>query len=285
MTYQEWQMTARNRLRQSGLDERESALVARKLLDFHTQVARAALLFPEETVQNPAELETLLARLERGEPLPHILRAMPFWEFEFQVSSDTLIPRPETELLVEAVLERLENRQNPRICDLGTGSGAIAITLAKVRGDAQICAVELCDKARAIAEQNARQLGATVQFVAGAPDWFSPLETHFPAHKWDVLVSNPPYIASAEIETLATSVREFEPRLALDGGADGLEPYRVFAARGRDFLNESGFFALELGARQFGDVAQLFRESGWRVEAPTHDLAGIERVLVAHNTA
>ena len=278
MTHQQWQNAARARLQNAGHEEPHST--ARLALDWATGKGRAALTDPDAILEEATlrKLENALQKLEARVPWPHISGHANFYNLRFEVSPATLIPRPETEFLVEAVLKRLP--QNARVADLGTGSGAIAITLKKVRPDCQIWATEISPAAREIAQRNALNNRTLVNFLDGTPDWLSPLNAIKPL---DCLVSNPPYIAAKTIETLQPEVRLHEPRGALDGGADGLDPYRIFAENGRNYLKSGGFCAVELGDCQWEVARLLFVTKGWAVESAVYDLQNIPRVLVAHH--
>ena len=278
MTHQQWHRAARARL--EAADHEEAHFTVRLLLDWATRKQHAALAEPDaildaDTLQ---KLENALGQLERRVPLPHLTGRAGFYGLEFEVSPTTLIPRPETEFLVETVQRSLP--PSARLADLGTGSGAIAIALKKARPDCQVWATEISDDARAIAQRNAANNRALVTFLAGTPDWLAPLQ---PLAPLDALVSNPPYIAAAEIETLQPEVRLYEPHEALDGGADGLDPYRIFARDGREILNTGGFFAVELGDNQWESVRELFVANGWAIEPAVCDLQNIRRVLVARH--
>ncbi len=275
MTNQQWQLAARARLQNA--DHEEAHSTARLLLDWATQKKHAALTSPDEILdaETLAKLESALQKLEARVPLPHITGRANFYGLEFEVSPATLIPRPETEFLVEAVLSRLP--LDARVADLGTGSGAIAITIAKMRPDCQLWATDISSDALEVARRNATWLHAPVTFLAGTPDWLMPLQTLAPL---DAIVSNPPYIAAADLENLQSEVRLYEPRGALDGGVDGLDSYRIFAANARDLLAKNGFCALELGDNQWQSVHQLFVANGWSVESAVYDLQNIPRVLV-----
>ncbi len=278
MTHQSWQQRARQTLIRSGQNSDQAHAAARLLLDFATQTRYAALTRPDAEIDAATltQLETALEQLKRRVPLPHITGRANFYGLELEVSPATLIPRPETEFLVEAVLGRLP--PDARVADLGAGSGAIAIALKKTRPDLQVWATDISPDAVAIARRNAAQHQTQITFLDGTTDWLSPLQSLAPL---DAIVSNPPYIAAAEIEHLQPEVRLYEPRSALDGGADGLDPYRIFAVRGRDLLGENGFVAVELGDGQWNKTRDLFAQAGFRVEAAVCDLQNIERVLVA----
>ena len=277
MTHQQWQHQARQRLIESGHSPAEAHATARVALDWATRTRYAALKHPDAALdaQTSARLEAALRQLERRVPLPHVAGRAEFYGLQLEVSPATLIPRPETEFLVEAVLARLP--QTARVADLGTGSGAIALALQKTRPDLKVWATELSPPALEIARRNAALHGAKVQFLPGTSDWLSPLQNLAP---FDALVSNPPYIAAAALETLQPEVRH-EPRGALDGGVDGLDPYRIFADKGRQLLKPDGFCAVELGDDQWDAARDLFVTAGWRVLPPVYDLQSIKRVLVA----
>ena len=278
MTNQQWQLAARARLQTAGHEEPHAA--ARLTLDWATGKQRAALLNPDANLSDETlqKLENALCKLEARVPFPHISGRASFYNLEFEVSPATLIPRPETEWLVEAALKRLPS--HARVADLGTGSGAIAIAIKKTRPDCQIWATEISPDAREIARRNANHNHALITVLEGTSDWLTPLNSLKPL---DGLVSNPPYIAAAAIDNLQPEVALYEPRGALDGGADGLDPYRIFAEYGRDYLNKGGFCAVELGDEQWEKVRQLFVTNGWAVETAVYDLQNIPRVLVARH--
>ncbi|HEX8465171.1 MAG TPA: peptide chain release factor N(5)-glutamine methyltransferase [Abditibacterium sp.] len=281
MTNEDFIRIATQELQQHGsLDRAEAHGRARLLLDAITGTRFSHLMAPDKQLE-PWQVQRSrqwLADALRGRPIPYILNRAAFYGLDFMVDERVLIPRPETELLVETALDGLQNCREPRVADLGTGSGIIAVSLAKSRPDAQVLALDLSPGALEIARQNAELHGVSIQWLQGDGPWLAPLEDFA---RFDAIISNPPYIPAREIETLDIGVRDFEPRLALDGGADGLSPYRELAVGSAELLRESGFVALELGAGQFSDVRALFEARGWQVEAARRDLAGIERVLVA----
>jgi release factor glutamine methyltransferase len=235
--------------------------------------------FPEEM---RAEWESRVRRRASREPLQYILGVQEFYGRAFRVSPAVLIPRPETELLVEEVLKRRERFPSPPlIVDIGTGSGAIALTLACEWPDARVVAVDLSPDALAVAAENAGRLGVAerVAFVRG--DLVEPLLERGvqPA----IVVSNPPYIPSKDCRELEPEVREHEPMLALDGGEDGLYPYRVISAALPRLWGEQrpALVAYEVGQGQAQDVAAMIRQAVPDVETLVRpDLAGIERVVL-----
>lgn len=224
--------------------------------------------------------ENLLSRRLRREPTAYITGKREFWSLDFQVSPDVLIPRPETELLVEIVLTLAkESPLAPRIVDLGTGSGAVAVALASELTSAEIIATDVSAEALAVAARNAvrNDLAGRIRFVQG--DLFAALE---PDQRFDLIVSNPPYIRRSDIDTLVPEVNRWEPRGALDGGWDGLDYYRRIAAQAFRYLAPHGALAVEIGAGMSQAVAALLQDAAECIEVNTYnDYAGIERVVVA----
>jgi len=244
---------------------------ARRLLAAVLGVPIEALVArPELTVDEAAaaHFATLAARRAKGEPVAYLLGEKEFYGRDFVVSPAVLVPRPETELLVELALARLRSLPAPRVLDLGTGSGCIAITLALECPAASLLAVERSADALAVARANARRLGARVEFVLG--DWYDNVGGRF-----DAIVANPPYVAAADpyLQDL-----QGEPQHALVAGADGLDDLRRIVAGAPAHLQPGGWLAVEHGHDQAASVRQLFALAGF-VAIETHrDLAGIERV-------
>lgn len=281
MLFIEFLATATAQLQSTGLSRAQAHNRARLLLDWASGERYAHLARPESRLDQKQQqiLDAALQDLKKGRPLPYITGQQAFFGLDFQVDERVLIPRPETELLVETALKNLNSIESPRIADLGTGSGCIAISLATARHDAQIFASDLSNDALELATENAARLGAAIGFVAGQNgDWAAPIRKFAP---FNAIISNPPYIAPLKIEQLQPEVRLFEPRWALDGGENGLDCYRQLAAQVGELLQADGFLALEVGAEQFGEVAQLLAAQNWHTEAPIFDLAGHARVLVA----
>jgi release factor glutamine methyltransferase len=216
-------------------------------------------------------------RRVRHEPLQHIVGSVEFRELELEVNSDVLIPRPETEGLVEVALTCLKGRTTPSVLDLGCGSGAIALAIAQECKAAQITAVDLSAEALQVAQRNAESNGLAdrVDWLCG--DLWAPLA---PEQTYDLIVSNPPYISTADIVELEPEVRDFEPRLALDGGDDGLDFYRRIAVEAAARLNGGGDVVLEIGAGQDSPVGALFEGPQWDKVEIQPDLAGILRVVM-----
>jgi release factor glutamine methyltransferase len=242
--------------------------------------------------QERARIAAMAMRVAAYEPFSRIVGHREFWGLEFALSPDTLDPRPETETIVEAVLDRLTDRDKAyRFLDLGAGSGCLLLALLSEYPNASGVGVDIAPGAAAMARHNAGRLGlgARAQFVVG--DWGAALSGRFDAGRFDAgrfdagrfdaVVTNPPYIATAELAYLPPEVRDHDPHRALDGGADGLAAYRAIAAELPRLLQPGGLFAAELGFGQAEAVAKIIAEGGLAVEEVAADLAGIARVIVA----
>lgn len=229
-----------------------------------------------------AKADLLAARRAAREPLSRILGKREFWGLAFAVSPAVLDPRADTETLVEAALEEMETRrrENLRILDLGVGSGAIIAALLTELPFATGMGVDRSAEAAAVAEQNLAKLGLFERARVRVGDWSQGLEGPF-----DLIVSNPPYIPSDDINALAREVREHDPRLALDGGTDGLDAYRALAPQIARLLAPYGRFVLEHGEGQGGDVRRILRTAGLEPTGGRNDLGGIGRVVVGRNAA
>lgn len=260
------------------LDSREAALEARLLLQETLGASHAWLLTHEDdalTADNVRTFEDKLQRRLHGEPVAYIVGRREFYGLDLAVSADTLIPRPDTETLVEAALERIPPHQPCKVLDLGTGSGAIALAIASQRPDAELTAVDFSEKALNVASANAKQLNiSNVRFLQS--DWFSNLD----GGTFDIIVSNPPYIAAKDPH-LAQGDLRFEPTSALASGEDGLDDIRQITASAAAFLNVGGWLLLEHGHDQAASVAALLDHHGFGRIGHHHDLAGIARVTAA----
>lgn len=225
--------------------------------------------------QSAAGFADLLERRRRGEPVAHIVGMREFWSLSLAVTADTLIPRPETELLVELALRRLPPRQPLRVLDLGTGTGAIALALARERPLAQLTAIDADARTLAVARRNAARLAiGNVRFLQG--DWFSAVRDE----QFDLIVSNPPYIAESDPHLGQGDVR-FEPRLALVSGADGLDALRVIAGQAVRHLRPQAGLLLEHGHDQGEAVRGLLAAAGLLEVSTSVDLEGRDRVSSA----
>jgi release factor glutamine methyltransferase len=226
-----------------------------------------------------ARFDKFVERRAAREPLAYIVGHKEFYGLEFEVNAHVLIPRPETELLVETALEFLARKPQAMVLDLGTGSGAIAIAIAVNAPGVQITATDISTAALTLARHNAERLGCAerVEFAAG--DCWAALPCSHP--KFDLILSNPPYIPADELARLQPEVARFEPEIALSGGRDGLKFYRRIAREVTSYLTAGGEVIVEVGARQAGEVAGLLSDSGCRVLELPRDLAGHERVVRA----
>lgn len=221
-----------------------------------------------------ADFERLLLRRLAGEPVAYLLGERGFWRFDLQVTPATLIPRPETERLVELALERLPAGRALRIADLGTGTGAIALALAHERPQAQVVAVDVSEPALAVARANAGLLGlARVEFRHG--DWLAPLA----GERFDLIASNPPYIADDDAHLQQGDLR-FEPRSALASGHDGLDAIRVIVADAPDHLAPGGWLLIEHGWEQGGAVRELMLAAGLQQVETATDWEQRDRVTL-----
>ncbi len=228
-----------------------------------------------------ARVERLAARRLAREPMSHVLGWREFWSLRFKVTSDVLTPRPDSETLVEAVMRALPDRAAKlRLLDLGVGSGCLLLSLLHELPHASGVGIDRSARALVVARQNARALDLAGRAELRAGDWGEGIEEVF-----DIVVSNPPYVPSDDIETLDPEVSEHEPWLALDGGADGLDCYRRLAGQLGYLVRPGGIVALEVGKGQAAMVARLIRAAGF-IDISTHnDLAGIPRAILARRSS
>jgi len=241
-------------------------------------------LVNREREQAPAaglnQLQEMAERRLRGEPVVRILGEKEFYGLVFTLGQFTLVPRPETEMLVVRGLELLAGRTNKRILDLGTGTGCVVISLLVESPSATGVGVDLSPEALVTAQHNADRHGVEKRLNLRRGSWFEPLER---GEQFDLIVSNPPYIATNEIPGLMREVRDHDPALALDGGADGLDPYRAIFAQAASWLKPDGAILLEIGANQGVPVTGLAVKAGFRDVRVHKDLAGLDRVVEAHH--
>ena len=257
------------------LPANEARLEAQFLLQHCLSVNRAWLLTHENDVMEGdarVAFDALLQRRLNGEPIAYILGKREFYGLEFKVTADTLIPRPDTETLVEAALEKIPADQSCPVLDLGTGTGAIALSVARHRVHAQVTAVDTSSAALTVAQGNAKNLGVSnVQFVLS--DWFTELQ----GRTFDVIVSNPPYIAEEDVHLQRGDLR-FEPVSALASGKDGLDSIRHIISQAPHYLNPTGWLMLEHGYDQSQAVAGLMEDAGYQSISSFLDLSGLYRV-------
>ncbi len=267
-------------LEKKGIES--SRLHAELLLAHVLKLPRMKLYLNFERVLASAEtdqLRELVRRRGQREPLQHIVGSTSFCGYEIAVNRQVLVPRPETEILAEFGWNFLStiNHQPSTALDFGTGSGCIAIALAIKCPAAQVFALDISPEALEVAKQNAahHNVAEQIQFLAG--DSFNALP---PELKLDLIISNPPYIPTAEIETLQPEVRDFDPRGALDGGPDGLRFFRQLAAEGLTRLKPEGKIMLEFGDGQAGAIKEIFTSQKWIVEAVKDDYNQRPRILI-----
>lgn len=265
------------RLRQAGFATPE--LDARLLVQGVTGASDIEMVREPGTRMTEAEVARL-AEYERrrfaGEPVSRILGEREFWGLTFVVTAATLDPRPDSETLIEASLALLRDVSAPRILDLGTGTGCLLLALLHERADATGMGVDVSSEALDVASANAARLGLAARASFRVGNWTEGLDERF-----DLVISNPPYIRHDDIATLEVEVREHDPMLALNGGADGFDAYRALAHLLPDFLTQAGHAVIELGAGQAGEVTSLFEKAGLSVIRVDSDLGNVPRALVA----
>jgi release factor glutamine methyltransferase len=285
-----------------------SRLQVELLLAHLLKMPRMKLYLDFERVLTPAETDALrefVKRRGRREPLQHITGSTSFCGYDIAVNRHALVPRPETELLAESGWEFLStiNHQPSTALDFGTGTGCIAIALAAKCPGARIAALEVSSEALALARENAaaNKVAGQIEFLQG--DGLAALQSEGPVprvpnlknedsdpwnsslRQFDLIISNPPYIPSAEIATLLPEVRDFDPRGALDGGADGLDFYRLFAAQAKPFLKPGAKIMLEFGDGQAEAIRDIFEAQKWIVEAVKEDYSHRARILIAKSSS
>jgi len=269
------------KFRQAGIDSADTD--ARLLIGHALDIDRATMMANGEralTAEETKAIDALAGRRLKREPVARIFGHKEFWSLPLQIGDAVLVPRPETETVIEAALDTIVRdglrMEALRILDIGTGSGALLLALVSELPNALGTGTDISTAALTIARANAESLALASRctfvecdIAAGLPGLF------------DLIVSNPPYVAHDDIATLEPEVRDYDPVLALDGGADGLDGYRAIAHEARRLLAPGGRLFVELGAGQESAVRALFTEAGLTVGAPRNDLAGIPRVLSA----
>lgn len=251
-------------------------LNAELLLAHQCKLPRLKLYLQFERALCDAESDAfrdLLVRRGKREPLQHIVGSTSFCGLDIAVSNVALVPRPETELLAELAWKFLATRENPSFLEIGAGTGCVSLAIAQNAPNAKGVAVEISPEAFALAQKN---LAGKIDLRLG--NLFEPIR---PEEKFDAIVSNPPYIPTAEIATLSPEVRDHDPRPALDGGPDGLDFYRIFATEAPIFLKPTGKLIVEFGDGQASAIACLLRDAGWTNIEIVKDLTKKERALAA----
>ncbi|CAN5145732.1 peptide chain release factor N(5)-glutamine methyltransferase [soil metagenome] len=270
---------ARDRLKAAGIDS--PVIDARLLVEAACEATRVDIVtdpYREVTHEQTARLDDYVERRMRREPVSHILGRKGFWKIMLGVNSHVLTPRPETEVIVDLVLKRFPDGRAFNVLDLGVGSGAIILSILAERAAAKGLGIDVSEDALAVARDNAAVLGLAGRLALLRSDWTAGLGPD----AFDVVVSNPPYIATEVIETLDPEVRDHEPRLALDGGADGLDAYRILAPEILRVLKPGGLFAVEIGYDQKDAVEALFNAAGGDDVWTIKDLSDRHRVVTGH---
>lgn len=273
-------VNVRQQLTEAGMQE--ANLEARLLVEHFTGTERKdAITSPDRLIGDVevAALEAALSRRLAGEPVHRIMGAREFYGLQLKLSVDTLEPRPDTETLIELALPvarcLIARKGKCRILDLGTGTGAIALALLSELPEATAIGVDISDGALETAKANAHINGCEARFTTLKSDWFAQVEGEY-----DLIISNPPYIPTGDVETLDQSVRQYDPLRALDGGDDGLIFYRQTAASCGKHLSAGGAVAVEIGYNQKSDVIAVFEGHGFVLSSSACDFGGRDRALL-----
>ena len=252
-------------------------LKARLLLQYILKKDRQYLIvYDNKEIDKKVQWEYFIniEKLSNGVPLQHITHTQEFMKMDFFVNENVLIPRPDTEILVEEVIELAKKMEKPKILDLCTGSGAIAISIAKNVPTAEVTAIDISEKALEVAKKNARNLQVKVKFKK------SNLFSNIGKTKFDIIVSNPPYIKKADIKLLSSEVQK-EPEIALDGGYDGLDFYRKIANQAIDYLKFESYLCFEIGFDQQEDVIEIIKDTKhYNDTYCKKDLFGNDRIII-----
>lgn len=269
---------ATKRLEDAGIDDprREARLlIGAALQKTPTQIFNAV----DEAVSQSEEdqISSLITRRANGEPVAYILGEREFWSLSLVVNPATLIPRPDSETLIEMVLEHCSDQPPRRVLDLGTGSGCLLLAILSEFKQASGLGVDISAEAISVASENAKNLGLLDRsdFILGS--WVKCVDATF-----DLIVSNPPYIPTQDIEALEKDVRAFEPMTALDGGADGLDMYRAIFSEINPVLSDDGIVVVEIGIGQRDDVCEIALSHGFELAHTRADIGGITRTLLFH---
>lgn len=262
----------------------EPHLEAEILLAHALGIKRIQIYTMHDRVLSDEELaafKKLILRRIKREPTAYIIGYRPFMSLDFNVTREVLIPRPETEILVEKAIDLIKEIQKDgvSVLDIGTGSGAIAVSIAKYSASANIWATDISKAAIETAASNANNHGVSERITFLSGDLFSPIDKN---QKFDIIASNPPYIPTSDIEALQPEITQYEPVRALDGGPDGLAYYRKITAQAPAYLSEKGHLLIEVGAGQADNVAEIVRTTGtFSGITKIQDHSGVERVIIA----
>ena len=265
-------------LRANGIEQPRRE--ANSLLSFTLQKDRAFLIAHDNyelSSEENARFQSFVERRANREPFQYIVGRQEFYGLDFEVSPAVLIPRPETELIVENALEILRELENPRFCEVGVGSGCISISILHELENVSAIGLDISENALEIARKNAETHGVEKRFELKKSNVFDNLKTE----KFELIVSNPPYISSEEMTNLQTEVRKFEPWTALTDGKDGLSIIKKIIADAPEFLNSRGFLLMEIGFTQADKVSKMFDRTLWQTLEIMPDLQGIPRTVKA----
>lgn len=267
----------RDRFREAGLDtaEIDARLLAQEAfgLDALRLVSREREMAPATGLES---LEAFATRRLGGEPVARLLGRREFWGLDFALNAATLVPRPETEMLVAIGVTRLSGKGERLFLDLGTGSGAIAVALLREMPGTRAVATDISAEALEMARTNAERHGLADRVTFRHGEWYDALQGQ---ERFDLIVSNPPYIASDVIPRLKPEVRDHDPARALDGGMDGLKAYRTIIAQAARRLKPGGSIAVEIGSTQGALVSKMMSVAGFSAVELSQDLAGLDRVV------
>lgn len=266
-------------LRRNGINEPRRE--ASSLLSLAIQKDRTFLIAHPEYELSIAEnlkFQTFIERRANREPFQHIAGNQEFWGLDFFVNGDVLIPRPETEMLVEAGIEILQKIENPRFCEIGIGSGCISVAILHDMKFSKAFGLDISERALKIAKKNAEKHSVLERLNLKISDVFEKVDN---AEKFDLIVSNPPYIPKEDIATLQLEVKDFDPVIALTDGEDGLSIIQKIIKDSPEFLNEQGFLLLEIGINQSNKVREIFDFEIWQTVEFFPDLQGIPRMVKA----
>lgn len=269
--------TAKNKLNENGIDERE----ARLLLAFALKITPDELIKYTEIDDTVFEsFQELLNKRCRHVPFAYITGYKEFMKLNFLVNENVLIPRADTEILVEEAIrickDELKQKESIKVLDMCTGSGCIAISIAKSVSNASVSAVDISDEALKVAKENAKQNDVSVEFIQ------SDLFTKLDSQEFDLIVSNPPYIKSDVVSTLEEEVKEHEPILALDGGKDGLDFYKKISKIAKYYLSSNGYLIFEIGFDEAEELQNVLTKDGYNNIRVLKDYSGNDRVVIAN---
>lgn len=227
-----------------------------------------------------SELRDIISKRLSKYPLDKLLGEKDFYKYRFKVSEDVLSPRPDTEVLVEAAVRLVSEQKLQTVLDMGTGSGCIILSLLAEFENLTGAAIDISEKALEIAKENARRLGLSNRIKFYHQSWFNEKMEQVLGERYDMVVSNPPYIATSEIDWLERDVKDHDPRLALDGGDDGYKHYRQIAKAAYGLLKQGGYILLEGGINQAEEIRKIFENENFEHKETCMDLAGIKRCII-----